>query len=109
MDWSELRTIKTKKQIVKDFVFSKGIDKIALEKKRRDEEAGSKQERKYRRELLGKLSNDLDYLETLASEVDLSREAKSEVKREAEDAINFLKNRQEFWSQFKPMYAEKRN
>ena len=28
------------------------------------------------------------------------------LKRAAEDAISFLNNRQEFWSQFKPVYSK---
>ncbi|TRY79374.1 hypothetical protein TCAL_09828, partial [Tigriopus californicus] len=57
---------------------------------------------------------DLDYLEDLADEIghtengQKSRPDKdnSSIQKEAEDAISFLKNRQEFWRQFKPMYSE---
>ena len=68
--------------------------------------------KRHRKKLLGKLSKDLDYLETLTklSPIgDDSQElitADDIVKKEAEEAINFLKERQEFWSQFKPMYCE---
>ena len=68
--------------------------------------------KRHRKKLLGKLSKDLDYLETLTklSPIgDDSQElitADDIVKKEAEEAINFLKERQEFWSQFKPMYCK---
>ena len=73
-----------------------------------------KKAKRYQRELLGKLSQDLDYLEVLASDVKLRpghgsaiNDARGKmVKEEAEDAITFLKNRQLFWSQFKPMYSK---
>ena len=69
--------------------------------------------KKHRKKLLGKLSKDLDYLETLTKlspigddSQELCRIADDIVKKEAEEAINFLKERQEFWSQFKPMYCK---
>ena len=55
----------------------------------------------------------MDYLETLTKlspigddSQELCRIADDIVKKEAEEAINFLKERQEFWSQFKPMYCK---
>ena len=70
--------------------------------------------KRYQRELLGKLSSDLDYLEELASVVKLTpremvaAESRGKrVKAEAMDAVSFLKGRQLFWSQFKPMYSQK--
>ena len=33
---------------------------------------------------------------------------RSVVGREAEEAINFLKERRDFWGQFKPMYVTKK-
>jgi len=89
--------------------------KMATKKKRR------------RNLLLGKLSDDLDYLETLLTDVrlgDTTRDDDDEMsmgkrtatkkptndsvhlKRAAEDAISFLNYRQEFWSQFKPIYSK---
>ena len=91
-------------------------------------------DKQHRRKLLGKLSKDMDYLESLIGSVkifddeailnrnlvsfDTSRrgsQVKKErkriknygigVRREAQDAILFLKRRQEFWSQLKPMYC----
>jgi hypothetical protein len=71
--------------------------------------------------LLGKLSEDLDYLEGLLTDVQLAEPFNDEsaekkvfnlnnrnvhLKRAAEDAISFLNNRQEFWSQFKPVYSK---
>ena len=79
--------------------------------------------------LLGKFSEDLDYLEGLlndakifdATQNDADDDAASKgkrttnkrassdaihLKRAAEDAISFLNNRQEFWSQFKPVYSK---
>ena len=71
--------------------------------------------------LLGKLSEDLDYLEGLLTDVQLAEPFSDEsaekkvfnsnnrnvhLKRAAEDAISFLNNRQEFWSQFKPVYSK---
>lgn len=51
----------------------------------------------------------MDYLEVLAAEVKLVPdldEGGQRVRQEAEDAVNFLKDRQDFWSQFQPMYSE---
>jgi hypothetical protein len=74
--------------------------------------------------LLGKLSDDLDYLEGLLTDVQLAEPFNEDesaenrnsnrgqsnksvhLKRAAEDAISFLNNRQEFWSQFKPVYSK---
>ena len=90
--------------------------------------------RQHRRKLLGKLSKDMDYLENLIGSVKIfdddttsnknlvsfgtcrrGSEVKKDrktirnygigVRREAQDAILFLKRRQEFWSQLKPMYC----
>ena len=67
--------------------------------------------KKHRRNLLGKLSTDLDYLETLLTEVKVGESTPKEptdkfVKKQAEEAISFLRDRQEFWSQFKPIYSK---
>lgn len=71
--------------------------------------------KKHQRNLLGKLSKDLDYLETLLSEVKIGGENDQQdivamtdevVSKEASEAISFLRERQEFWSQFKPMYCK---
>ena len=83
--------------------------------------------------LLGKLSDDLDYLEGLLTDVQLAdaRDVDDDddggggrasagkrpvakrptndsvhLKRAAEEAISFLNYRQEFWSQFKPIYSK---
>ena len=76
------------------------------------EKFASKKAKRYQRELLGQLSKDLDYLEVLSSEVKLkpgssgANEARGRrMKEEADEAISFLRNRQLFWSQFKPMYS----
>ncbi len=58
---------------------------------------------------------DLDYLQTLASEMkvgsgrvaDDDREGML-LAREAEAAVTFLCKRQEFWRQYKPMYSEEK-
>lgn len=69
--------------------------------------------KKHRRSLLGKLSKDLDYLEELLMEVKVSPQQEKEasfaeeiLSKEAEEGIHFLRERQEFWSQFKPMYSK---
>ena len=79
--------------------------------------------KKHQRNLLGKLSKDLDYLETLLTEVkiggsgdqvsnsvndhqDIVAITDEVVSKEASEAISFLRERQEFWSQFKPMYCK---
>ncbi len=62
-------------------------------------------ERRYQRELLGQLAKDLDYLETLALRGDFEDSQTRSVKKEAKEAVDFLKHRQEFWSQFRPMYS----
>ena len=67
--------------------------------KRRSGEA-----KRYQRDLLGQLTKDLDYLEHLASAADFDDSA--DIKKEAKEGIDFLKHRQEFWSQFNPMYSD---
>ena len=64
----------------------------------------SGEEKRYQRDLLGQLAKDLDYLENLASATDFDDAA--DIKREAKEGIDFLKHRQEFWSQFNPMYSD---
>ena len=75
----------------------------------------SKRERK---SLLGKLSVDLEYLEGLVDEVKALEETESvysgpeisrrsrKLKNEAEEAVSFLQNRQDFWRQFKSTYRK---
>ena len=72
-----------------------------------------KSKKKQQRNLLGKLSKDLDYLETLLTEVKIAPTEQEihaitdeAVSKEASEAITFLRERQEFWSQFKPMYCK---
>ena len=77
--------------------------------------------KKQRRNLLGRLSTDLDYLEGLLNEVNIGQpqpvvdeqdeleptpDEPDEVSKQTLEAITFLKERQEFWSQFKPMYSK---
>ena len=78
--------------------------------------------KKQQRNLLGRMSTDLEFLEGLLHEVKLvppsspeekeyssSSIAKKEtdkVSKKTEEAISFLRERQEFWSQFKPMYSK---
>ena len=72
------------------------------------DESVSKRQRKV---LLGKLSNDLDYLEHLVNDVkigeihDHDKRGKL-IRSEAQDAITFLQGRQDFWGQYKPMYSK---
>ena len=72
---------------------------------------------RHRRSLLGKLSNDLDYLEGLAEKMVLLGDDNEQglkeginvgnkLRRETNDALDFLKNRQDFWSQYQPMYTK---
>ena len=67
--------------------------------------------RRQRKMLLGKLSNDLDYLEHLVNDVKIGEVHENDkkgqiIRNEAQDAITFLQGRQEFWSQYKPMYSK---
>ena len=67
--------------------------------------------KRQRKVLLGKLSNDLDYLEHLVNDVKIGEIHEHDkrgriIRSEAQDAINFLEGRQEFWSQYKPMYSK---
>ena len=67
--------------------------------------------RRQRKVLLGKLSNDLDYLEHLVNDVKIGEIHEHDrrgriIRSEAQDAITFLQGRQEFWSQYKPMYSK---
>ena len=84
----------------------------ALHKEQIISEKSGDAKKRHRRKLLGKLSTDLDYLESLVTEVKMKPisediiNADEFVKQEAEEAISFLKERQEFWSQFKPMYCK---
>ena len=76
------------------------------------EKPETKTKKKHQRNLLGKLSKDLDYLETLLTEVKITPTEEIQaitdeaVTKEASEAITFLRERQEFWSQFKPMYCK---
>lgn len=86
-------------------------------------------QRKHQRSLLGRMSQDLEFLEGLLTDVKLdipdqsSAEKESEqatgdvsapveittqdkVSKKTQEAISFLKDRQEFWSQFKPLYSK---
>ena len=72
------------------------------------DEGVSKRQRKI---LLGKLSNDLDYLEYLVNDVKIGEVHEQDkrgkiIRSEAQDAITFLQGRQDFWSQYKPMYSK---
>lgn len=79
----------------------------------REENKNPKRNR-HQRKLLGRLSHDLDYLETLLTEVKINGPEDEEippqtgdkVSKKTEEAISFLRERQEFWSQFKPMYCK---
>ena len=67
--------------------------------------------KRQRKKLLGKLSNDLDYLEHLVNDVKIGEIHEHDkrgkiIRNEAQDAIKFLRSRQDFWSQFKPMYSK---
>ena len=67
--------------------------------------------KRQRKILLGKLSNDLDYLEHLVNDVKIGEVHEHDkrgkiIRHEAQDAITFLRSRQDFWSQFKPMYSK---
>ena len=91
------------------------------------EDDNTKRSKKHRRKLLGKLSTDLEYLEGLLTDVKLGQAVTEKestddiiapiitptkpteedgVSKKAQEAISFLKERQEFWSQFKPMYSK---
>ena len=67
--------------------------------------------KRQRKVLLGKLSHDLEYLEHLVNDVKIGEIHEHDkrgriIRSEAQDAINFLEGRQEFWSQYKPMYSK---
>ena len=67
--------------------------------------------KRQRKVLLGKLSYDLDYLEHLVNDVKIGEIHEHDkrgkiIRSEAQDAITFLQGRQEFWSQYKPMYSK---
>ena len=76
-----------------------------------DEKIDENISKRQRKVLLGKLSNDLDYLEHLVNDVkigeihDHDKRGKL-IRSEAQDAITFLQGRQDFWSQYKPMYSK---
>lgn len=89
-------------------------------------------QKKHQRSLLGRLSQDLEFLEGLLTDVKLDippsspeKETNSDqaattadpslpveittqdkVSKKTQEAISFLKDRQEFWSQFKPLYSK---
>ena len=136
MSWSELRILKD--DMERENLRKQTSDTLPLDSTPSIIESNSSSNRfadkQQRRKLLGKLSKDMDYLESLIGSVkifdneaignrslmsfDTSRRSslvKKErktvknygvgVRREAQDAILFLKRRQEFWSQLKPMYC----
>ena len=143
MSWSELRILKD--DMARENLRKQTSDSLALDTTSSVLENDSSKrsvEKQYRRNLLGKLATDLDYLESLISSVkifdgdnyshqsirngsnqslgafDISRRGSYDkkeqrnfkkygigVKREAQDAILFLKRRQDFWSQLRPMYC----
>jgi hypothetical protein len=138
MSWSELRILKDDRD--RDNLRKQTSDSLPLETTSAIIENDSSKrsvEKQYRRNLLGKLATDLDYLESLISSVkifdgenyshrsiqsirnrsmgtfDVSRKKEQRnlknygvgVKREAQDAILFLKRRQDFWSQLRPSYC----
>ena len=136
MSWSELRILKD--DMERENLRKQTSDTLPLDSTPSIIESNSSSNRfadkQHRRKLLGKLSKDMDYLESLIGSVkifdnesignrslmsfDTSRRSslvKKErktvknygvgVRREAQDAILFLKRRQEFWSQLKPMYC----
>ena len=136
MSWSELRILKD--DMERENLRKQTSDTLPLDSTPSIIESNSSSSRfadkQQRRKLLGKLSKDMDYLESLIGSVkifdneaignrslmsfDTSRRSslvKKErktvknygvgVRREAQDAILFLKRRQEFWSQLKPMYC----
>ena len=136
MSWSELRILKD--DMERENLRKQTSDTLPLDSTPSMIESNSSSnkfaDKQHRRKLLGKLSKDMDYLETLIGSVkifddetighrnvvsfDASRrgsQVKTErkriknygigVRREAQDAILFLKRRQEFWSQLKPMYC----
>ena len=136
MSWSELRILKD--DMERENLRKQTSDTLPLDSTPSIIESNSSANRfadkQQRRKLLGKLSKDMDYLESLIGSVkifdnesignrslmsfDTSRRSslvKKErktvknygvgVRREAQDAILFLKRRQEFWSQLKPMYC----
>ena len=143
MSWSELRILKD--DMERDNLRKQTSDSLTLDTTSSvigNDSSKRSLEKQYRRNILGKLATDLDYLETLISSVkifdgdnyshqyiqsgnnrslgtfDISRRGSYGkkhqrhlknygigVKREAQDAILFLKRRQDFWCQLRPMYC----
>ena len=136
MSWSELRILKD--DMERENLRKQTSDTLPLDSTPSIIESNSSSSRfadkQQRRKLLGKLSKDMDYLESLIGSVKIfdnesignrnlmsfdtsrrsslvNKERKTiknygvGVRREAQDAILFLKRRQEFWSQLKPMYC----
>ena len=137
MSWSELRILRD--DMERDNLRKQTSDTLPIESTSSSMENSSSTkrsvEKQHRRNLLGKLATDLDYLESLLSSVkifdgesslDISSAASFDtskrgsyvnqerrrlknygvgVKREAQEALLFLKRRQDFWSQLKPMYC----
>ena len=136
MSWSELRILKD--DMERENLRKQTSDTLPLDSTPSIIESNSSSNRfadkRHRRKLLGKLSKDMDYLESLIGSVKIfdnesignrslmsfdtfrrsslvKKERKTVknygigVRREAQDTILFLKRRQEFWSQLKPMYC----
>ena len=129
MSWSELRILRDDRD--RDNLRKQTSDTLPLDATSpvMENAYSTKRspEKQHRRNLLGKLAKDLDYLESLIKSVKLSDYENSTyssiktgdsrknllmkksygvgVRREAQDAILFLKRRQDFWSQLKPMYC----
>ena len=151
MSWSELRILRDDTE--RENLRKQTSDTLPLDATspvmKNYSSAKRSQQNQHRRNLLGKLVKDLDYLESLIKSVKLfdyennsydhikasdnkntlskskrldsfSATKKSlyikadhkkgmdygvKVRREAQDAILFLKRRQDFWSQLKPMYC----
>ena len=140
MPWHELKLLKWKQEESKPIekpkvsttTMSTALENVAdseLSLTTRASKMATKKKRR-RNLLLGKLSDDLDYLEGLLTDVQLADATRDvddddgrsstgkrpvakrptndslHLKRAAEDAISFLNYRQEFWSQFKPIYSK---
>ena len=134
MSWSELRILKD--DMERENLRKQTSDSLPLDSTSSIIESNSSSnksaDKQHRRKLLGKLSKDMDYLESLIGSVKIFDEETTNsrnlvsfdtsgskvkkdkkitknygigVRREAQDAILFLKRRQEFWSQLKPMYC----
>ena len=137
MSWSELRILRD--DMERENLRKQTSDTLPIDSTPSSMENSSSTkrsvEKQHRRNLLGKLATDLDYLESLLSSVkifdgenslDISSAASFDtskrgsyvnqerrrlknygvgVKREAQEALLFLKRRQDFWSQLKPMYC----